>query len=170
MRAVASPILYPSACDTFEVMLANAASPHAIAYSQKAVLATNGQGLYTFPGAVQGNSYFIVVKQRNTMETWSSAAILFNGPTVSYDFTNLASKSYGNNQVSLGDGNFGIWSGDVNQDGFINLGDLTSIEGSLLIYLLGYYSQDLNGDNLVESADFSLIENNLPFSLIISKP
>jgi len=87
-----------------------------------------------------------------------------------YDFANLVSKSFGSTQVSLGDGNFGIWIGDVNQDGLINLSDLTSVEGSIFNYLLGYYSQDLNGDNLVESADFSLIENNLPYSLIVAKP
>jgi PKD repeat protein len=170
MRAVASPISYPGLCDTFDVKLANSFSPYAIAHTIKGTLATNGTGTFTFPGTVQGNSYYIVLNHRNTMETWSSGSILFNSPSVSYDFSDQITKSYGSNQVSLGDGNFAIWSGDINQDGIINTSDLTSLEGSLLSYLLGYYSQDLNGDHLVEAADYSLLENNLPLMLMVLKP
>lgn len=170
MRAVANPSGFPALCDTVTVKLADSFSPYSIAHSVKNTIGTNGVGTFTFPGSVQGTNYYIVLKHRNTLETWSAAPVLFNAPSTSYDFTNLASKSYGSNEVSLGDGNFAIWSGDVNQDGLINMTDLTSLESSLLSYLLGYYSQDLNGDNLVESADMSLIENNLPFSLILLKP
>ncbi|HNS12828.1 MAG TPA: PKD domain-containing protein [Bacteroidia bacterium] len=170
MRAVIDPSGFPGLCDTVTVRLAESFSPYTIAHTLKGTIGTNGEGVFTFPGVVQGNSYYVVVKHRNTMETWSAAPVMFNSSSVSYDFTNLASKSFGSNEVSLGDGNFAVWSGDVNQDGFINMADFTSLESSLLSYLLGYYSQDLNGDNLVEAADMSLIENNLPYSLIIQKP
>ncbi len=170
MRAVVDPAVYPAVCDTFDAKLALAYSPYSFVYSVRSTIGTNGQGIFTFPGAVMGNNYYLVMKHRNTLETWSASPVLFNSSSMNYDFTNAASKSYGSNQVPLGDGNYAIWSGDVNQDGVINTVDLTSLEGSLLGYLVGYYSQDLDGDHLVETADYCLIENNLPLLLMISKP
>ncbi|MBL0097200.1 MAG: hypothetical protein IPP46_12470 [Bacteroidetes bacterium] len=44
-------------------------------------------GNFVFPGSSIGNSYYIVVRHRNAIETWSKFPILFNGTAVTYDFT-----------------------------------------------------------------------------------
>jgi hypothetical protein len=68
----------------------------------------------------------------------------------------------------LGDGNFAVYSGDVNQDGTINIVDFNSISNSCMNFESGYVSRDLTGDGLTESADESLVENNQQVSR--SKP
>ena len=89
---------------------------------------------------------------------------------MTYDFSSLQSKAYGGNIHALGDGFFAIWSGDVNQDGFIESSDYSSVENSSQLFLFGYVNDDLTGDGIVESADYSLIENNSQLFLIVARP
>ncbi|MBK6877886.1 MAG: hypothetical protein IPG99_15945 [Ignavibacteria bacterium] len=56
--------------DTIKVYLRNITSPYTIADSAKAVLSSNGNAQLLFGSAVSG-TYYIMVKQRNTLETWS---------------------------------------------------------------------------------------------------
>ena len=72
--------------------------------------------------------------------------------------------------MNLSDGNFALWSGDINQDGLIESTDYSSIENSSQNFLFGYVPDDLNGDELVESADYSMIENNSQLFLMIARP
>ena len=156
MTGVISPIV----CDTIEVSLADASSPHSILYSVKGIINTSGDGSFNFPGVLLGSSFYIVIKHRNTLETWSDVPVALSSPVNNYDFTSAVSRAYGNNLVNL-DGHYAILSGDVNKDGIINFNDLSNIETNVQLFLYGYLPQDLTGDSLIESADYSLVENNL---------
>ncbi len=176
MKAVADPLGNPGICDTITVELAEAVSPNNITYSFSSVLATDGTGSFVFPPSVINNSYYIIVKHRNSLETWSSAPVLFSNFTIIYDFTTSAGTAYGNNLLNI-DGEFCIYSGDVTdgvtngiQDGIIDREDFDSIESALSSFVSGYTIFDLTGDGIVESADFSLIENNIDFGIFVMRP
>ncbi|MBK8585804.1 MAG: hypothetical protein IPN88_10395 [Bacteroidetes bacterium] len=83
----------------------------------------SGNGVFTFPGSALGNSYYIIVKHRNSLETWSGSAIPFPSTSNSFDFTTLVTQAFGGNQVQVSTGKWAIRSGDVNQDGAINTSD-----------------------------------------------
>ncbi len=87
MKAVIDPDVYPQLCDTIIVELHSPVSPFELIYSIKGVINVFGNGVFTFPPGVFSNSYFIVVRHRNTIETWSKAPVLFNGTIVNFDFT-----------------------------------------------------------------------------------
>lgn len=159
MRAVANPISFPFICDTIHVSLANSISPFSIQGSVQGTINTSGNGTFIFP-AVPPANYYIVAKHRSSLETWSSVPIA-SSPSMSYDFSTSASKAYGNNQKSMGDGNFALISGDINQDAIIDINDEYLLELSIQNINSGYFSSDLNGDWLTESSDFSLLENNV---------
>jgi hypothetical protein len=80
---------------------------------------------------------------------------------VNCNFVQDSSFAFGSNMKNLGDGNFAMFSGDINHDGAINLFDLNLIELNASDFGTGYNISDLTGDNLIESTDFSLIENNM---------
>ena len=170
MAAVVDPINYPLRCDTIVVELHNAISPYNLIQSMKGVLSTSGICNVLFPNQIIGNSYYVVIRHRNGLQTWSNATVNFNSNSISYSFTNAASKAFGNNMRNLNDGNFAIYSGDVNQDGFINSADYTAVENGSQSFLFGYIPNDLTGDGLVESSDYSLIENNSKLLLIVAAP
>lgn len=159
----------PSAFDSVTVELHSPTTPYALIASSKSLMTTNGSAALTFPGSKLDQSYYIVIRHRNALETWSAAPVLIQN-NMSYNFSLNASMAFGSNLCDLGDGNFGLWSGDVNQDGFVESADFSSIENDSQNFISGYVTTDITGDGLVESADYSLIENNLQLFLLVSRP
>jgi hypothetical protein len=56
---------------------------------------------------------------------------------------------------------YGIYSGDVNQDGVVDTGDMTLVDNSASLFSNGYISEDINGDGIVDSQDMTIIDNNM---------
>ena len=148
--------------DTVTVILRNSASPYTVVDSMKSeVDSVVLKGNYGFYNAASG-TYYISVKHRNGLETWSKAGgeTFVNGGTYQYDFTNSASKAYGNNMVLKGS-KYCIISGDINHDQIIDASDLSNIENDASASLNGYINTDLNGDYIVDAFDISIVENNV---------
>ncbi|MFM9051991.1 MAG: IPT/TIG domain-containing protein, partial [Bacteroidota bacterium] len=129
--------------DTAEVALAASSAPFNVLYSSRATVNTSGTGVFNFTGVPQGYSYYLIIRHRNSMETWSSVPINFSNLALSYDFSNNDANSFGNNVKNLGGGKFGLYSGDVNQDNIIDLTDLNSISSATANGPSGYLSQDI---------------------------
>jgi hypothetical protein len=82
------PMSYPTNyCDSIKVELHHATLPFSLVTSKEVILLTNGNALVQFPEQLDLGSYYVVVKHRNSIETWSKAPLLFNGSPVSLDFT-----------------------------------------------------------------------------------
>jgi len=87
------PVLYqnglhisPSACDSITVELHSVLPPHNAVHSVQALMDINGNAAAAFPPSAAGSSFYIVVKSRNGVETWSKLPVLINGVT-NFDFT-----------------------------------------------------------------------------------
>ncbi|HRH66603.1 MAG TPA: hypothetical protein PLU53_09935, partial [Bacteroidia bacterium] len=156
--------------DTVFVSAMNSGYPFDLVDRQAAILKTDGNLRIVFGDSVKtGIAYYLRITHRNSLETWSAAPVLMTANT-NYDFSSAAAKAYGDNLADLGDGKFGLYSGDINQDGIIESGDYSAVENSSQVFLSGYFADDLTGDGLVESTDYSLIENNSQLFLITSQP
>jgi len=145
--------------DTAIVYLRNTSSPYSVVDSSRSVLDSNGMGSFTFSNAVNGTSYYIVIKHRNSIETWSASGNTFTSGLMSYNFTLSASQAFGNNLVLKG-GRYCIYSGDVTKDGMVDGSDLSIIDNEASIFLSGYIDGDLNGDQIVDGSDASICDNN----------
>jgi hypothetical protein len=167
MVAVANPNQSSTLCDTITVRLHAPVAPYSIIYSVRDTIDIFGNGVFHFPNTIIGNEYYISIRHRNALETWSKNPVSFTG-VVNYNFTLNANKAFGTNLKDLGDGNFALYSGDINHDGLINFSDVNALTSNLLDFALGYNDSDLNGDYFVETIDCSLLENNL--GLILNRP
>jgi hypothetical protein len=144
--------------DDVTVELRNS-STNALVTSVVARLHTDGTAVATFTTAPIG-SFYIAVKHRNSLETWSAAPQTVGATPLTYDFTSAANKAYGDNMIQLESGVYGIYSGDINQDGFIESGDYPSLFNDNDAAAEGYLTTDLNGDGFVEASDYPILFNN----------
>ncbi len=121
------------------------------------ILKTNGTATCTFNSNYTG-SYYLAIKHRSAVQTWSSDPILFSTNPISYDFSNAINKAYGSNLTQLEPGIWGFYTGDINQDGNIDTTDYSSWESDYNNFVSGYFATDLNGDGNVDTSDYSLWE------------
>jgi hypothetical protein len=146
--------------DTAKVFLRNNFAPYNVVDSAVSVIQPTGSGIFTFPNAVNGVNYYLVVDQRNSIDTWSASGNSFTGNLLSYDFTPSASQAYGNNQTLKGS-RYTIYSGDVNKDGAVDLTDLSLIDNAAFNFVSGYVVEDCNGDLIVDVSDGAICDNNV---------
>jgi len=144
-----------SLTDSIDVILRNSTSPYAIAATKRVALNTNGTAVAILP--ILTGSYYIVVKHRNALETWSALPV--SGSIGSYDFTTNANKAYGNNMILVDTGKWAFYSGDLNGDGNIDVVDM-NILGNENAFT-GYQRSDINGSGTVNSADSAPVELNV---------
>lgn len=149
--------------DTCEVFLRNSSSPYAIVDSYVSVIEkTSLTGVFNMLSAPTGN-YYISVKHRNTIEVWSANPVSYTaGSNTNYDLTSAASQAYGSNliQVSINPDAYGIFSGDVNQDGTVDATDVSTVDNDAFNFVGGYVVTDLTGDDFVDATDFAIADNN----------
>ncbi|MEO8664999.1 MAG: aryl-sulfate sulfotransferase [Ignavibacteria bacterium] len=147
--------------DSVKAYLRNVNSPFAIIDSSDSEIdSISLTGTFQYHNASTG-IYYISIKHRNGLETWSKngGELLSKGMMYSYDFTSSISNAYGNNLVLKGT-KYCLYSGDVNQDGYVNLVDKVSIYNNAVNFITGYVNTDINGDNVVNLDDLLIANNN----------
>jgi hypothetical protein len=148
--------------DQITLELHHSASPYPIAGGPYTVnVNTDGTASVTVPASL-GSSYYIVVKHRNSLETWNASPLSFSGASMSYNFTSAAGQAFGNNLKPVS-GKFVIFAGDVNQDGIVDAGDLVSVDNGAANLISGYLASDVNGDGIVNLVDLELAGANATF-------
>jgi endonuclease I len=87
-----------SIADKITIELRDSIFPFPIIYSNTDVLLDifGNATIDSIPATVN-NKYYLVIKTRNHIETWSALPISFYTDTISYDFTSNASTAYGSN-------------------------------------------------------------------------
>ncbi len=70
-----------SVSDTMTVELHQTSSPYASVFSAIVPLNLSGQATLTLPGAYIGNSYYLVFRHRNSIETWSKNPVTISTVT-----------------------------------------------------------------------------------------
>ncbi len=154
-----------NATDTCRIYLRQSVSPYSIVDSSKAIIDSNTfTGSFMFQYAPSG-TYYLDVRHRNGLQTWSRTGgeVFVQGSTMSYDFTDEASKAFGDN-LKLKGVKYCIYSGDCNQDGLINDVDKVQLVGKLGFE--GYIPEDINGNGFVNASDRAVLVRNIGRSKI----
>jgi len=151
-----SPGLYT---DTFRVELHDANAPYSMLFATNEVLQQDGNMIVRGLG-VEGQSYFVVLKHRSGLETWSATPVLIGQQSV-FDFSTAASQAYGDNQTEVEPGVYAMYTGDINQDGFIDSFDFPALDTDIFNGVASVYvNTDLNGDGFVDGFDFPFLDIN----------
>jgi len=150
----------PSITDQITVELRTVNAPYSVVASTFTTLMTNGTASCNFSGTAPGN-YYVVVKHRNGLQTWSANPVALGNASTSYNFTTASNKAYGDNMVEVEPGVWAFYSGDFNQDENLDLSEYSYFENALNNFLYGYENTDLNGDGSVDLLDAPMLEDNI---------
>jgi len=157
--------------DTIFAFLRSNSSPYALLDSAKSVIdSLSFKGKFEFINALSGN-YYLVIKRRNSIETWSKSAGQYftKGVELNYDFTSSISQAYGSNLILIGT-KYCIYNGDVNQDGIIEATDAGTVDNDAADFLTGYVNTDVTGDGIVDAADAAIVDNNAANFISVIRP
>jgi hypothetical protein len=133
------------------------------------VLNTDGTCTVTVPSSM-GDSYYIAIKHRNSVQTWTALPISFGGTAINYNFTTAATMAFADNMKEVATGVYALYVGDVNQDEVIDLSDLVDMDTDLTNGTVAYVVYDLNGDGVVDLSDLVAIDENLTNGVVSMYP
>jgi hypothetical protein len=131
-------------------------------FELQTILQNDGFITFTLPSWVGTNNtnYWIGLKHRNGLETWSKTLVPFSMITM-YDFSSAAEQAFGDNLVEVESGVWALYSGDLNQDGAIDAFDFLLMDPEIVNGSTGYFSSDLNGDGAVDAFDYLILDPNV---------
>jgi len=154
--------------DTMRVNLRQSVSPYSLVEESKVYLSNSGNAVSGYAAAA-GN-YYVQLIHRNALETWSAAPINITKASVTgYDFTTSQSQVYGSNSV-LKLTRYCSYSGDVNHDATIDVGDVVLVYNDGSNFVSGYVDTDVNGDNFVDVSDLLITYNNATNFVTVARP
>jgi hypothetical protein len=144
--------------DSITVELHLPFAPYALVKEEKVLLTTQGTALVNFGTT---GMYYVVLKPRNGIETWSANPVGISVSPGIYDFTLSASQAYGDNQKEVEPNVFALFSGDVNQDLAVDAFDYLLLDPDVIAGAFGYVDTDLTGDGIVDAFDYIILDANL---------
>jgi hypothetical protein len=171
-------------CDYIDIGAMDASTDNLI-QTQTGLLHTDGTVSVTFSSPIASStSYFIRIRHRNALETWSALPVDFSSTTsiAPYDFTSAVTRAYSYDYSVLpmhqmNDGKWALLSGDMGslpgvgvQDGNIDLYDFNFWDSDNAIFNFGYLVGDLNGDVNVDLYDFNFWDINNAFFAFTQHP
>ena len=153
--------------DSLICYLREASSPYSIIDSATALLdSVNYTADFDFYNAGSTDSYsdyYIDVKHFNSVETWCSNTVQVqrnSNVMFTYSFISSSSQAYANNLI-LDNGKYCIYSGDVNQDTFVDISDIINVKNDATVFLTGNrLPTDINGDGSAGLDDVLIVNNN----------
>lgn len=119
------------------------------------IVGLGGDGPVSFPGA-PADDYYLVVRHRNHLGVRSAGLVGMSTAVTNYDFrsSNAASLGGPNGIANLGDGNFGLFSGDFDANGQVQNTDFNNM--ILTLGTAGYRPGDFNLNGQVQNTDLQL--------------
>lgn len=128
--------------------------------SDGSIVGLDGINHLEFEGVIP-DQYYVVIHHRNHINVMSNSKHLLRQTPSLYDFTSGIAQYYNSNGAKQIDSDvWGLWSGDINQDGEITTSDYTIWYNSARVGDSGYQSTDINGDGQVTTSDYTIWYNN----------
>lgn len=156
--------------DTLSLSFRSAAPPYSQAFVKHGVELLQDGSCKTALTEFPADPYWIEVDHRNTINTWSSAPVILSTSPFTYDFTTSQASAYGNRLTEVEPGVYGIYSGDVNHNGIVDLMDVDATSNSAQTFSKGYLPHDVNGDGVCDALDLIVVDNNAAMGIQAANP
>lgn len=142
------------------VLLRSNLPPYDVLESTRCWIDTSGNIETFFWDVPDGQQFFMEIRHRNSISTWSANGFnQFLNREFYYNFTLSPSMAFGSNMMLKGV-RWCFYSGDVDQNGFIDGIDMGMVDNDASIFAIGKIPTDLTGDNTTDATDLAIVDNN----------
>ena len=158
--------------DTVRVYLHRVDFPNIIVDSATSYLTTGAVASSPFTKALTG-TYYVEVRHRNSISTWSKAGgqSYTRGSSLAFNFVQPVNQAFNNNQYQIDPAPYyGMFGGDIDRNGFVDLNDITTVYNDASSFAAGYIITDVTGDNLTDLSDLLITYNNSSNFVTVQKP
>ena len=104
--------------------------------------------------------YYFIIRHRNHVAVMSNYETYVYKYSDVYDFTTSTDMYWGNDAKLLKSGLYGLYAGDADYDGHIDIDDYNAYNNQILSAQHGYKICDFSLDGYVTSYDFVLLAPN----------
>jgi len=126
--------------------------------SDGSIVDLDGYSPVNFYG-INNGEYYIIIRQRNHLSIMSANKVALTEFSTLYDFTVSNTSAYGNELAVLGDGKYGMYSGDGDANGIVNVLDYGIVGNKL--FQTGYLLGDLDLNGTANVLDYGKANQNL---------
>lgn len=119
------------------------------------VLSMSGDTLIPLNDNILPDNYYIVIRHRNHLSIMSNNPVFLNSYTELYDFSSDISLYFGGDAHLLPNGKYGMFPGDADHNGEVNLLDYQVFNSQTISALNGYLFTDFNMDGYLTGSDFN---------------
>ncbi|MFZ4590962.1 MAG: trypsin-like serine protease [Ignavibacteria bacterium] len=124
------------------------------------LLSTTGETMIPLKFGLEPGYYYYVIRHRNHIAVMSNYETYIYKYSDVYDFTTSTDMYWGNEARLLKAGLYGMYTGDADYDGHVDIDDYNIYNNSTIIAEHGYKISDFNLDGYVTSYDFVLLAPN----------
>ena len=135
-----------------------AAKRAAFIRSDGSIVDLDGRNKLRFDGIGNGN-YYVIIRHRNHLSVMSAGQVPLSESSLNYNFTTSHSSAFGNDLADLGNGKYGMYTGDGDADGTVNVLDYGMVGNYL--FQTGYLQGDHDLNGTVNVLDYGKTNQNL---------
>jgi hypothetical protein len=139
------------------------------------VLSLSGDSIITLDMKIPADNYYIIIRHRNHLSIMTSNPIYLSSDSYLYDFSESFEQFYGYDAALLSNGKYGMYPGDADYNGVVNLADYQKYQNYCVAANTGYLCTDFNIDGILTGSDFNTfapvnkkrITTNVPNSILM---
>jgi hypothetical protein len=120
------------------------------------ILSLTGDTVITLGAQIIPDNYYVIIRHRNHIAIMSANPTFLSSSSELLDFTESNYVYLGFDAALLNNGKYGMYPGDADKNGAINISDYQLFQNSSVFAETGYLGSDFNLDGLLTGSDFNI--------------
>ncbi|MFA5404903.1 MAG: trypsin-like serine protease [Ignavibacteria bacterium] len=124
------------------------------------VMSLSGDSIITLNMNIPPENYYIIIRHRNHLSVMTSNPVYLSSDSYLYDFSECKEQFYGNDAALLNNDKYGMYPGDADNNGKIDINDYQKYQTKCITAQIGYLYTDFNLDGNTTGSDFNIFAPN----------
>lgn len=120
------------------------------------VLSVTGDSIITLNTNIPPDNYYVIIRHRNHLSVMTVFPIYLCSNSYLFDFSESIEQFYGQDAALLINGKYGMYPGDADFNGIVNVADYQKYKNNCITANTGFLITDFNLDGIITGSDFNI--------------